>query len=276
MKNKALLDEIAKNNTIIDHHLKKLKKKPDDLHEIDIDMLGDKLKETYSLILELKPGKKEQETAITVEEEEKVIPEVKEEAVVLKEEVEPEPTPTPIPEPIPESEPEAGPKFEHIEPMAEGKTVAATEIPETPADPDPVEETPEITVSTGEQEPDVALNEETKEEPVPKTTADLFSGSPTIADAFQAEKDNSIAAMVSPQSVQDLKMAIGINDKFLFINDLFNGDPPNYNDAIEKLNLAGGAEEAMKTLDDFREQLGWTDRSEAFGRLRKIVQSRYN
>ena len=270
MENKALLDEIAKNNTIIDYHLKKLRKKPDDLHEIDIDMLGDKLKETYSLILELQPGKPEKETSIPVEQEEIVVPEVKEAVVVVEEEV------APAPEPI--HEPEADPKPEFKEPIAEDKSVVEADMPEPPANPapDPVAETPETIVATEEPEPDVVLNEETGEEPTPKTTADLFSGSPTIADSFQAEKDNSIAAMVSPQPVQDLKMAIGINDKFLFINDLFNGDPPNYNDAIEKLNLAEDAQEAMKTLDGFGEQLGWTDRSEAFGRLRKIVQSKYS
>lgn len=284
MENKALLDEIAKNNTIIDYHLKKLKKKPDDLHEIDIDMLGDKLKETYSLILELQPGKPEKVTAIPEEQEEIIVPEVKEAVVVVEEKVQPEPIAESVPEPefehqaMPEPEPDPEPKPEHREPVAEDKTVVEAEMPEPPAnpDPDPVAETPETIVSTEEPEPDVVPDEETGEEPAPKTTADLFSGSPTIADSFQAEKDNSIAAMVSPQSVQDLKMAIGINDKFLFINDLFNGDPPNYNDAIEKLNLADDAQEAMKTLDGFREQLGWTDRSEAFGRLRKIVQSKYS
>lgn len=284
MENKALLDEIAKNNTIIDYHLKKLKKKPDDLHEIDIDMLGDKLKETYSLILELQPGKPEKVTAIPEEQEEIIVPEVKEAVVVVEEKVQPEPIAESVPEPefehqaMPEPEPDPEPKPEHREPVAEDKTVVEAEMLEPPAnpDPDPVAETPETIVATEEPEPDVVPDEETGEEPAPKTTADLFSGSPTIADSFQAEKDNSIAAMVSPQSVQDLKMAIGINDKFLFINDLFNGDPPNYNDAIEKLNLADDAQEAMKTLDGFREQLGWTDRSEAFGRLRKIVQSKYS
>ncbi len=284
MENKALLDEIAKNNTIIDYHLKKLRKKPDDLHEIDIDMLGDKLKETYSLILELQPGKPEKETSIPMEQEEIVVPEVKEVVVVVEEKVQPEPIAESVPEPefehqaMPEPEPDPEPKPEHREPVAEDKTVVEAEMPEPPANPapDPVAETQKTIVATEEPEPDVVLNEETGEEPTPKTTADLFSGSPTIADSFQAEKDNSIAAMVSPQSEQDLKMAIGINDKFLFINDLFNGDPPNYNDAIEKLNLAEDAQEAMKTLDGFGEQLGWTDRSEAYGRLRKIVQSKYS
>ncbi|MCK4568743.1 MAG: hypothetical protein KAT76_00550 [Bacteroidales bacterium] len=266
MKNKALLDEIAKNNTIIDYHLKRLKKKPDQLHEIDIDLLSEKFKEAYSLILELKPGEQEQETTFPEEKEVKAIPEVKEEAVVQKMNTEPQPEP----------EPEADPKYENKVLIAEEKVMIEVERPEQAAEtePEPLAETPETIVST--EEPDVALNEETEEEPTPKTTADLFSGATTIADSFQAEKDNTIAATVTPQAVQDLKTAIGINDKFLFINDLFNGNPTDYNDAIEKLNMAKGADESVQALDGFREQFGWTDQSEAFGRLRKIVHSKYN
>ena len=266
MKNKALLDEIAKNNTIIDYHLKRLKKKPDQLHEIDIDLLSEKFKEAYSLIFELKPGEQEQKTAFPEEKEVKVVPEVKEEVVVQEKKTESQP----------ESEPETDPKHKHKVPIAEEKEMVEVEMPEQAAETEPesVAETPETIVST--EEPEVTLNEETEEEPTPITTADLFSGTTTIADSFQAEKDNTIAATVTPQAVQDLKMAIGINDKFLFINDLFNGNPTDYNDAIEKLNMAEGADESVQALNSFREQFGWTDQSEAFGRLRKIVHSKYN
>ena len=112
--------------------------------------------------------------------------------------------------------------------------------------------------------------------PEPKTTADLFSGPATIADSFQSKKDNSIAATVKPQGVQDLKMAIGINDKFLFINELFDGDPAVYNQAIESLNAAAGSEEAVHAMNGFREQYSWADHSEAYHRLKKIVNSKFH
>jgi hypothetical protein len=116
---------------------------------------------------------------------------------------------------------------------------------------------------------------ESKDEPA-KTTADLFSGPKTIADSFQAEEDNSIAATVNPQPTQDLKLAIGINDKFLFINELFQGDPSIYNQAIENMNAAGGLVQALSALDGYRAEYNWADKSEAYHRLKKILNSKYN
>jgi hypothetical protein len=203
MNNKALLSEIAKQINILELHIKRLKNKSGEVHEIDIDLMAEKLKDLYSMVIELETGKAIQE----ITEEEPI--------------VEPEPDPVPSPQ--------------DLEP-----------VPET-------EETPKA-----------------------KTTADLFSGTTTIADSFQSQEDRSIAARVSPQSVDDLKMAIGINDKFLFINELFKGSPSDYNAAIDKLNSAPAMTEAETTIMEYRSQFDWSDNSEAYNRLKKIVQAKFN
>jgi len=101
MDNKALLNEIAKHTTIVEYHIKRLKKKPEMLHEIDVEVLGEKLKELYTLVHSLQtgePGKKEE--VIIVNEVEKV-PLVK---------VEPEPEiPKPQPPIVSERSPEPDP-----------------------------------------------------------------------------------------------------------------------------------------------------------------------
>jgi hypothetical protein len=71
-------------------------------------------------------------------------------------------------------------------------------------------------------------------------------------------------------------MAIGINDKFLFINELFKGSPSDYNAAIDKLNSAPAMTEAEGTIMEYRSQFDWSDNSEAYNRLKKIVQAKFN
>jgi hypothetical protein len=141
-------------------------------------------------------------------------------------------------------------------------------------------ETETAKVSDPEVEPKLKAEKrpEEKEPPVPevKTTADLFSGSATIADSFQEGEDKSVAANMIHQPVQDLKMAIGINDKFLFINELFGGSPSDYNEAIEKLNLAEGLPEAENTLADYETQHKWDGNSEASNRLKKLIEKKFN
>jgi hypothetical protein len=307
MDNKALLKEIAKHATILDYHIKRLKKKPEQLHEIDVEVMSEKIKEIYTLVHSLETGEhKLKEKVLVVNEVEKV-PMVKiepepeipaPEAPKVSSEFEegsaelPEIKEQPIPEPRPASRvPEDSSEFEegsaelpessNQEPVASyEEPVTTNEQPEAPTTPEPQPAPPEPRPTTPVPEVSSEFEERSldmvENDTEHKTTADLFSGPTTIADSFQARDDNSIAATVSPHAVQDLKMAIGINDKFLFINELFKGDPSVYNDAIDKLNTVGEIQAADHAIEAFRNEYGWADNSEAYHRLKKIVKSKYN
>lgn len=269
MDNKALLKEIAKHATIFDYHIKRLKKKPELLHEIDVEVMGEKIKEIYNLVHSLETGEPKIKEAIVIVNEVEKVPMVK---------VEPEPEiPAPeAPKVISESEVQSSdlPESNDQPPVASSEEpvtsyqppVTSHEQPETPASP----------ISEVSSESEVRSSDLVENDTEHKTTADLFSGPTTIADSFQAKGDNSIAATVNPHAVEDLKMAIGINDKFLFINELFKGDPSVYNAAINKLNTVGEIQAADHAIEAYRNEYGWADNSEAYHRLKKIVKSKYN
>ncbi len=257
MKNTALLEEIGKITSILDGHIKRLMKNPGQLHEIDIDLMSGKLKEIYALVHEL-----QSETSYeAASETEKMEPEKE----VMNTEI---PQDFDIKEDIP-----------HAEKKPEPETVLSAEEEDKTIEEKPIKtETARASDPEVEPEPEAEQRPEEKEPIMPeaKTTADLFSGSATIADSFQEGEDKSIAANMIPQPVQDLKMAIGINDKFLFINELFGGSPSDYNEAIEKLNLAGGLQEAENTLADYEAQHKWDDHSEASNRLKQLIEKKFN
>ena len=260
MDNKAILSEIAKHATILDFHIKRLNKRPEQLHDIDIELMGDKVKEIYTLVNNLLPENDGFEVSTELEE-------TVEERKPNNEERETKET-THVPEPPPASpEPRtASPKSKAEEqtPKTEERATNSESPVPRPSSPESIHKPEPVTVET-----------EADSEP-PKTTADLFSGPTTIADKFQAREDNSIAATVHPQPARDLKMAIGINDKFLFINELFQGDPSVYNQAIENMNAAAGLDDALKSVETYRDEYKWADNSEAYHRLKKIVNSKYN
>lgn len=278
MKNKALLEEIAKNNTIIDYHIKRLKKKPGQLHDIDIDLLSEKLKQIYSLVHELEtetetviPLTEEKKEAEVIEEKpvaEEIIEEKKEVVAEVKEiVVEPEPEPEPIPVPEPEPIPEPKPIIEKV----------VEEVAEEKPDPAPVVEAVTKEIPIVEEiidEQGVAVEEEAIMS-TPKTTADLFSGATTIADTYQKDSNTSMAAKTVQQPITDLKKAIGINDKFLFINELFKGDPTNYNIVIDKLNAIEEMAEAESMMKSYVNEYAWAEEGAAYQRLASLVQAKF-
>ncbi|MCD4723303.1 MAG: hypothetical protein K8R63_00575 [Bacteroidales bacterium] len=257
MKNTALLEEIGKITSILDGHIKRVMKNPGQLHEIDIDLMSGKLKEIYALVHEL-----QSETSYeAASETEKMEPEKEVENTEIPQDFD-------VKEDIPhaEKEPEPG-------------TVLSAEEEDKTIEEKPIE-TETARVSDPEVEPEIEAKKRPEEKepimPEAKTTADLFSGTATIADSFQEGEDKSIAANMIHQPVQDLKMAIGINDKFLFINELFGGSPSDYNEAIEKLNLAEGLPEAENTLADYETQHKWDGNSEASNRLKQLIEKKFN
>ena len=269
MKNIALLEETAKLTGVLEEHINRLKGDQGQLHEIDIELMSAKVREIYELVHKLKPetsdGSAKETEEIKAEEEVKQTETPP--AMDVQEDIQPA-----------ETETAAGEEHENAI-IPEHETVAAAEA-EVKVMEEELPETKTETVSAQEnlKEPEEEKETEEKETPLPeaKTTADLFSGTATIADSFQDGEDRSIAANMNLQPVEDLKMAIGINDKFLFINELFGGNPSDYNEAIEKLNHAESSQEAENTLADYGLKHNWDEHADARNRLKQLIEKKFN
>jgi len=71
--------------------------------------------------------------------------------------------------------------------------------------------------------------------------------------------------------VNDLNKAIGINDRFYFIRELFNGNHERYRELVNSLNLVQSMEEALEIMNSM---LGEMAGSEPTITLLELVESR--
>lgn len=124
-----------------------------------------------------------------------------------------------------------------------------------------------------------------------KTVIDLLSdkGRKTIGDQYvEADnslnkrisadnEDKSISARMQQKPISNIKEVIGVNEKFLFINELFEGNFQEYHDAIARLNDMQGMQEAFDYLNILSEKYSWdANRSAAtIEKLANYVQRRY-
>lgn len=218
-------------------------------------------------------------------------------------EPEPEPTPAePEPEPEPEpvstetvddfgfilnfepleSEPEPEPKPEPIKP-AEPEPIE----PE-PLKPEPVEPDPEPLRPQPEPQPSIfTVGDEiemTISHPEPLVIGDLethddgdfeLESNETLGDRFQQAQDETLGAKLQHRSVNDLQNAIGINDKFLFVNELFTGSMEKYNRSIENLNDVKTLNGALIYLNELRVELQWNSSNEAYKKLLELVHRKF-
>ena len=87
--------------------------------------------------------------------------------------------------------------------------------------------------------------------------------------------DNSLAAKLQQTPVHDLKASIGINDKFLFVNELFGGSMEKYNKSVENLNDLKTLNGALIYLNELKIELQWNSSNEAYKKLKDLVSHKF-
>ncbi|HSV89128.1 MAG TPA: hypothetical protein VLH61_10850 [Bacteroidales bacterium] len=110
-----------------------------------------------------------------------------------------------------------------------------------------------------------------------------------IADRFASEdnslhkrlaaqkEDRSLGARLQLTPISSLKDAIGVNEKFLFINELFGGNIQVYNEAIARLNAFQNIDQSFEYLNDLSKTLEWDENrsSQTIEKLAGFVMRRY-
>lgn len=76
--------------------------------------------------------------------------------------------------------------------------------------------------------------------------------------------------------IRDLKKAIGVNDRFLYINELFRGDESMYERSIKTINGFSILPEAEYWMQrELKVKLGWSDGNETVQQFVQLVRRRF-
>lgn len=101
---------------------------------------------------------------------------------------------------------------------------------------------------------------------------EIFSVNDSIA---QKAKDKSLVKKLNSSRIENLKSAIGINDKFYFINELFSGNSHAYEDVIYTLNNFKRFEEAMQYVSTLKYRYDWKTDTEAYQKLIHFLERKF-
>ena len=254
---------------------------------IERDIILQHLRDAYLSVLKLRT-ESIIEPAHTAEPEPVIEPEpvVKSEPVVEPEpifEPEPEIEPEPVAEPEPVVEPE--PVIEP-EPIVKSEPIVEPEpevVPEPVAEPEPADDILDFLSKPVE----APVRPEPRREPVTKSPQpSLFQEEPaapakpeprkSLNDMLMEQKeDNSLASSFQHGRVHDLAKSININDKFLFIKELFRGKGEEFGMAIQKLNRCESIEEAFNEIDIMKKFYFWDTSSSAYLALCDLVRRKF-
>lgn len=203
-------------------------------------------------------------------------------------EAKPEPVVAPEPEPIVEPEVE---KSEDSELDEEPLKVETPELKPTPepvvvVEPEPVVEAKPEPVVVPEPEPivepeaekseDSELTEDVLEpEPIPESVkVEEKPQQRSLNDLFNEQKQD-LGEKFQQTKITDLTKAMSINDKFLFIRELFKNKSEEFSHAIHTLNKCENIEEAFDIMEGLKKQYFWDSTSSAYLALCDLVRRKF-
>lgn len=160
----------------------------------------------------------------------------------------PEPTPVQVKQPEPQKIPEP----QVINPTPQ----IATPKPE----PKPIEMKPAIEKPAPVFEIAAQPVAKTDSMEVKKTAAEAQNK--TFNDVKSSNSELTLADKLRMQKVEDLSKVITMADKFLFMNELFDGENETYKTVIETLNTMQSKIQAETYLKEIRGLYKWDDKNE--------------
>jgi hypothetical protein len=227
------------------------------IHPLDIDLSLSKVRNLYELLLKLKgqdsylAENQTEEISTTVKQQEHREEQTKEEK--------------------PEKEPDTAEKIEEQRPEEIEKEEPKEEpefIIETPQEKDEENKDKETQVEDVEQ-----VDNKKENEISPEIVADKFHSKKFVHDDI-AKKNmkKDVSSKMQSKPIPDISSAIGLNDKFIFIRELFHNNKDQYHETIQILNNFDTFDNAVEYL---HENFDWDSEDPNFERLKELVRRKF-
>lgn len=170
-------------------------------------------------------------------------------------------TASPLPIAVPNEESEvSAPIIEEIPALAPTSTVSAPPIENAI-----VEAVSEISNVSAPKEP---------QQPLTANSSSATTTTNSINDQYN-NKPSNLGEQLTLKPINDLKSAIGTNDRFLFIAQLFGGDAAKFNQAIVNLNHCANLEAALQHLHNNYKRAEWEQNHITLEQLEIYLRRRY-
>jgi hypothetical protein len=111
---------------------------------------------------------------------------------------------------------------------------------------------------------------------VSKEVNESVSQQQSLNDKLKGDKTEVMQAL-KDSPIHDLRKAIGINDRFVFVSELFRGDEAMYERCIKTINSFNIYPEAEYWMNrELMVKLGWNENLEAVKHFYQLVRRRFS
>lgn len=111
-----------------------------------------------------------------------------------------------------------------------------------------------------------------------RTIGSTYAPGESVSDKInKSHTGTSISEKLKSQPLADLKLSIGINERFAFINELFHGNQQLYHQSIERINSMNVYDQAKNIIhEELMGQLNWKQDHPRFQEFDELIKRRFN
>jgi hypothetical protein len=103
----------------------------------------------------------------------------------------------------------------------------------------------------------------------------IFDKATSLFDKISKPAEKTVASAATRQPISNIKAAIGINEKFAYLKDLFKNNVNEYNQALDKLNNFDNYTEAEDYFQELKAKYSWDPETKSFQGLADLLSRRY-
>lgn len=120
------------------------------------------------------------------------------------------------------------------------------------------------------------VNKEVPQEKEKAATTNFFNQL-TLNEKLNANTKSTIADLHQKKKIQNIKKHISIYQRFMFINELFDGKVEEFDKAVETLDVCENYQEALHVIDqNYMSKYKWNMEAEEVNEFLEILAKRYN
>lgn len=117
-----------------------------------------------------------------------------------------------------------------------------------------------------EPKPSSNINEQLSDEDTPET----------LNEKFKSEEQNTLAATLQKSKITVIKSSIAIHQKYMFVNQLFEGDSQAFDSVIDELDNTTSLDEAKRLLaEKYQPKYNWEEDKKEYVELLKVVERKF-
>lgn len=98
----------------------------------------------------------------------------------------------------------------------------------------------------------------------------------TLHEQLASKPSSTLADLHQRNKISSIKKYITLNQKFMFINELFSGHQPEYQEAIERLETSSNHREALSVIKVYQEKHQWDNEAEEAKEFLEIIAKKFS